>query len=867
MKRFFVLFAFLFALAIPGAAQSLCTITGTLYDSTGAACNGCRLTISRARSGSTPLSQGSQPVVANGSGVVSFTAVQGSFITLTGPFTIGRYNLSGGLEFYVPLQSSATLATLQTAEDALNALISSTTYAPADIPVITKIASASLSNEFALGSLATGLLKNTTTTGVPTIAVAGTDYLPAINGLTEDASPDSANDFVVTYDASAAAHKKVKLANLPGGGGGAVSSVFGRTGAVTAATNDYTWAQIDKTTSSLADITTRSASDLSSGTLAAARGGAGTVSGILKADGAGLVSAASAGTDYEVPLTFSTGLTRSTNTITVNTSQNIATLSNLTSNGLVTTSGGAGTLGVTVPGTGVLTALAVNIGSAGAPVLFDGAGGTPSSLTCTNCTGLPLSTGVTGDLPFANFVQAGSAGFVGATGAGDYSHRTPAQVTAALDAFVGDSGSGGTKGLVPAPTTGDSSKYLKGDGTWASVSAAPGGSPTELQRNNAGALGGISGATSDGTNVTFGSGNLRATSPRFTTDISDSNGNEIFKITATGSAVNEITVANAATGGNPTLSATGGDTNVGIAFATKGTGKVQVTPGTGGSSTLQVNHSDGTPLFQIGGFSSTPTAATLYMGNITPSTTNYTLLDFTDLYVNARAGGAVLIRSNNVAIASFTTTNGLAIGSSIDAGLTRLASGVLRATNGSTGAGSLVLGTSTVGSIGTSGVGVLAIANGTAPSSRPADEFQFYAADYVAGDSRANILSEANATPVTIGNHSVLTGYQHLTKTADYTVVTADSNAFFDNVGAGAGVVFTLPTPTASPSLKYTFCRVANQTVTVDIGGSVTIRSGANVTTSGGNVTLDAVGSCLTILSVSSTEWYASAQNGTLTFN
>lgn len=56
--------------------------------------------------------------------------------------------------------------------------------------------------------------------------------------------------------------------NLPAG---AVSSVFGRTGAVVPATNDYTWTQVDKSTSSLADITTRSASDLSSGTLPNAR--------------------------------------------------------------------------------------------------------------------------------------------------------------------------------------------------------------------------------------------------------------------------------------------------------------------------------------------------------------------------------------------------------------------------------------------------------------------------------------------------------------------------------------------------------------------------------------------------------------------
>lgn len=72
---------------------------------------------------------------------------------------------------------------------------------------------------------------------------------------------------------------------------------------------------------------------------------AASLSGLLKAT-AGTVSAATAGTDYENPLTFSTGLTRSTNTITVNTTQNITKLSNLTTNGIVKTSGGDGTLSV-----------------------------------------------------------------------------------------------------------------------------------------------------------------------------------------------------------------------------------------------------------------------------------------------------------------------------------------------------------------------------------------------------------------------------------------------------------------------------------------------------------------------------------------
>jgi hypothetical protein len=48
----------------------------------------------------------------------------------------------------------------------------------------------------------------------------------------------------------------------------------------------------------------------------------------------------------ENSLTFSTGLTRTGNTIDVNTTQNITTLSNLTTDGLIKTSGGNGTLSI-----------------------------------------------------------------------------------------------------------------------------------------------------------------------------------------------------------------------------------------------------------------------------------------------------------------------------------------------------------------------------------------------------------------------------------------------------------------------------------------------------------------------------------------
>ncbi len=54
--------------------------------------------------------------------------------------------------------------------------------------------------------------------------------------------------------------------------------------------------------------------------------------------------------------------------------------------------------------------------------------------------------------------------------------------------------------------------------------------------------------------------------------LTDANGNEWIIQTATASAVNEITLANAATGLSPTLQ-TSGETNVGLDFKMKGTGK------------------------------------------------------------------------------------------------------------------------------------------------------------------------------------------------------------------------------------------------------------------------------------------------------
>ena len=69
--------------------------------------------------------------------------------------------------------------------------------------------------------------------------------------------------------------------------------------------------------------------------------------------------------------------------------------------------------------------------------------------------------------------------------------------------------------------------------------------------------------------------NKTLTSPKIGTSILDTNGNELLLLTATGSAINELTFANAAAGNAPSFTASGGDSNININLVPKGTGQVQ----------------------------------------------------------------------------------------------------------------------------------------------------------------------------------------------------------------------------------------------------------------------------------------------------
>ena len=135
--------------------------------------------------------------------------------------------------------------------------------------------------------------------------------------------------------------------------------------------------------------------------------------------------------------------------------------------------------------------------------------------------------------------------------------------------------------------------------------------------------------------------NKTITSPRIGTNILDTGGLELINLTATASAVNEITLANAATGNNPTITPSGGDANVGLNITPKGTGEFNVT-----SSFMSGVFSD-----RVTALGNTGTAKTIDCddGNVFTATLNgnATLTLATPNTITSRATSFTLILTND----------------------------------------------------------------------------------------------------------------------------------------------------------------------------------------------------------------------------
>ena len=162
--------------------------------------------------------------------------------------------------------------------------------------------------------------------------------------------------------------------------------------------------------------------------------------------------------------------------------------------------------------------------------------------------------------------------------------------------------------------------------------------------------------------------NKTLTSPAIGTSILDTNANELIKITATSSAENEFTVANAPNSSGPTLSATGSsDSNIPINITPKGTGDVFINPPSTGALIVAGNSGNaGTLTLQADTDDSGSFVASFAPGVLTESTA-YTLP-----LADAGTSGDALT-SNASGVLSWTTMSGGTSWQAVEAGATMTA--------------------------------------------------------------------------------------------------------------------------------------------------------------------------------------------------
>ena len=143
------------------------------------------------------------------------------------------------------------------------------------------------------------------------------------------------------------------------------------------------------------------------------------------------------------------------------------------------------------------------------------------------------------------------------------------------------------------------------------------------------------------------------TSPKIVTAINDTNGATLVSLTATASAVNAYTYANAATGGKPTFTASGTDTNITFQINGKGTGSVEASKLAITSSEISVNGAANTSAGYIICNKGTALAVSLADG---------TVVGETKFFSNKGAGDATITPTNLAGGTSVTIQQFEAVG-------------------------------------------------------------------------------------------------------------------------------------------------------------------------------------------------------------
>ena len=149
--------------------------------------------------------------------------------------------------------------------------------------------------------------------------------------------------------------------------------------------------------------------------------------------------------------------------------------------------------------------------------------------------------------------------------------------------------------------------------------------------------------------------NKTLTSPIIGTSILDTGSNELFKLTATSSATNEFTVANAPNSSGPTLSSTGSsDTNIDINVVPAGTGNVNLS-----ADAVQVGDNNANATITTQG-----TGDLILNTNNGSNAGNITLLDGANGNIDITTNGTGAIKFNDMAyvpqVAITSTSNAVA---------------------------------------------------------------------------------------------------------------------------------------------------------------------------------------------------------------